>query len=219
MSAVFEVDPLRPAEAAEAVEAATEALKAGDLVILPTETVYGIASRPDDPEATGRLFEAKRRPAGLNLPVLASSAEEAFGLVEANETARRLAAAFWPGPLTMVLPRGARSREWPLGDEKGTAGVRVPDHALSLALLRRAGPLAATSANVSGAAPLNDRAALQQTFGEAVAVYILARTVTSPVAGVSSTVVDLTGDQPRVLREGPIEASRLAAVGGFGGLE
>jgi L-threonylcarbamoyladenylate synthase len=219
VSAVFEVDSSRPAEAAEAMEAATAALRAGGLVIFPTETVYGIASRPDDPEATARLFAAKRRPAALNLPVLASSAEEAMELVEANEAARRLADAFWPGPLTMVLPRAARSREWPLGDEAGTVGVRVPDHALSLALLERAGPLAATSANLSGTAPLNDRAALQQAFGEAVAVYIVARAGTESRAEVSSTVVDLTGEDLRVLREGPIPASRLAAVGGVGGLK
>jgi L-threonylcarbamoyladenylate synthase len=212
VSAVFEVDPTRPVEAAEAVDSAMAALRAGALAIFPTETVYGIASRPDDPAATARLFEAKRRPVSLNLPVLAASAEEALELVEANEPARRLAAAFWPGPLTMVLPRGARSREWSLGDETGTMGVRVPDHPLALALLQRAGPVAATSANFSGAAPLNDTAALQQTFGEAVAVYVVARAGTESLAGVSSTVVDLTGDELRVLREGPINASRLAAV-------
>lgn len=212
MSAVFEVDPSRPGEATEAIESATAALTAGALVIFPTETVYGIASRPDDPQATARLFEAKRRPTGLNLPVLAPSAKEAMELVEANEAARRLAAAFWPGPLTMVLPRGARSRHWPLGDETSTVGVRVPDHALSLALLERAGPLAATSANITGIAPLGDGEALQQVFGEAVAVYVVAPTGAQPKVGMSSTVVDLTGEELRVLREGPIDSSRLAAV-------
>lgn len=212
MSAVFAVDPSRPDEEAEAIHAATTALRAGALVILPTDTVYGIASRPDDPQATASLFEAKRRPAGLNLPVLAPSPEEALELVVANEVARRLAAAFWPGPLTMVLPRSGRSKSWQLGERPATVGVRVPDHALSLALLRRSGPLAATSANISGLAPVAGPAALQEAFGEAVAVYLVARTVAEAPLGVSSTVVDLTGEELRVLRKGPIDATRLAAV-------
>lgn len=220
MSAVFEVDPSPPAQAAEAIEAAATAFRAGALVIFPTETVYGIASRPDDPKATARLFEAKRRPAGLNLPVLAPSAEEAWELVVAGEAAQRLAAAFWPGPLTMVLPRGGRSRDWSLGEERGTIGLRVPDHAFSLALLERLGPVAATSANISGVAPLAGRAALQEAFGEAVAVYIVARTGAAGPAGQSSTVVDLTGRELRVLREGPIDPTRIAAVlRGVGGLK
>lgn len=215
MSAVFEVDPSRPGQAIEAIkaiEAATIALRAGGLVILPTETVYGIASRPDDPGATARLFEAKRRPAGLNLPVLAASVHEAWDLAVANQAAGRLAAALWPGPLTMVLPRGDRSRDWALGRETGTIGLRVPDHALTLALLERSGPLAATSANISGVPPLAGRAALQEAFGEAVAVYVVAPKGAPAPSGRSSTVVDLTGEEPRVLREGPIDASRIAAL-------
>lgn len=210
MSAVFEVDPSRPGEAAEAIDAATSALSAGALAVFPTETVYGIASRPDDPAATTRLFDAKRRPASLRLPVLAPSVEDALELVVADETARRLAEAFWPGPLTMVLPRSRRSMDWQLGERSSAIGVRVPDHLFSLALLQGAGPLAATSANVSGLAPLSSLAALQQAFGEAVAVYVVARAGTEAPEGMPSTVVDLTGEELRVLRHGPIPASRLA---------
>jgi L-threonylcarbamoyladenylate synthase len=212
MSLVFEVDPSRPSEADQAIQAAAEALEAGGLVVFPTETVYGIASRPDDEEATARLFEAKRRPLGLNLPVLAQSPPEALELVSPSVVARRLAAAFWPGPLTMVLPRGAPSRGWSLGEATATLGVRVPDHAISLALLKRSGPLASTSANISGIPPLSERAALQQAFGEAVAVYVMIAPGMEIDAGRSSTVVDLTGRELRVLREGPIDAARLLAV-------
>jgi L-threonylcarbamoyladenylate synthase len=212
MSLVFEVDPSSPTESAEAIEAAEKALNAGGLVVFPTETVYGIASRPDDPRATDRLFEAKRRPRGLNIPVLAASATQALDLVVPHEAARRLAAAFWPGPLTMVLPRGAGSRGWQLGEATATIGVRVPGHPLSLALLKRAGSLAATSANVSGLPPLAGRAALQGAFGDAVAIYLVTDVGAEVTGGWSSTVVDLTGPELRVLREGPIDEARLAAV-------
>lgn len=212
MTVVFEVDPEGPDEAGQAIRMTADAVKAGKLVVFPTDTVYGIACRPDDPKATNRLFEAKRRPPALNLPVLVSSAREAMGLVASNEAARRLAEVFWPGPLTMVLRRGARSKDWLLGEATQTIGVRVPDHALSLALLERAGPLAATSANISGRPPLLNQTALQEAFGDAVAVFVVARTAARPPSGQPSTVVDLTGPELRVLREGPIDAARLSSV-------
>jgi len=202
MRAVLEVDPGRPDEAA--LGQATAALVVGELVVFPTETVYGIAARPDDPSATRRLFVAKRRPSGLNLPVLAPSAEAAWRLANPDARADCLAAAFWPGPLTIVLPRSPVSLPWHLGDAEATVGVRVPDHPLTRALLERAGPLAATSANLSGRPPLESRDDLLAAFGDAVAVYlVLAPGSTSP-SGVPSTIVDLTVDPFRVLRAGPI---------------
>lgn len=217
MSVLLEVDPRRPDEVAEIITVAADAVNAGKLVVFPTDTVYGIASRPDDPRATNGLFEAKRRPPGLNLPVLVSSAREALGLVASNEAARQLAEVFWPGPLTMVLHRGARSQDWFLGEATQTIGLRVPDHALSLALLERAGPLAATSANISGRPPLHDQTAIQEAFGDAVAVYVVARTARPP-SGQPSTVVDLTRPDLRVLREGPIDAASLASFLGRRGV-
>ena len=216
MSVVFEVDPGRPDEVVEATKAVTEAIDAGDLVVVPTDTVYGLAARPDDPRATNRLFEAKRRPPRLNLPVLAPSAAEALDLVVSNDAATRLADVFWPGPLTVVLERGKRSKTWMLGEATQTIGIRVPDHALSLALLERTGPLAATSANISGGPLLHDEIALREAFGDKVAVYIVARTAFRP-SGQSSTVIDVTGPEVRVLREGPIDAARLAAIVGARG--
>jgi len=137
-------------------------------VVLPTETVYGIACRPDDAGATARLFEAKRRPRGLNLPVLAATAGAALALADVPEQAPALAAAFWPGPLTIVLRRSASSSSWDLGDEHGTIGVRVPDLLLTRAVLEAAGPLGVTSANLSGEPAASDRDALLATFGDGV---------------------------------------------------
>ena len=209
MSEAFEVDPAEPDLAADTLGAAARALMEGLLVVLPTETVYGLAARPDDPEATRRLFDAKRRPVGLNLPVLAAGAESAWELGVPNEAARRLAAAFWPGPLTLVLQRTERTRSYWLGERVESVGVRVPDHALSLALLRRSGPLAATSANLSGLPAIGDPAEIVRTFGEAVAVYLLAPAGARHPAGEPSSVVDLTSKPMRLLREGAIEARRL----------
>jgi L-threonylcarbamoyladenylate synthase len=214
MSVLFEVDPGDPAGLAEALEAAAEAVHVGHLLVFPTDTVYGVACRPDEPMATSRLFEAKRRPLGLSLPVLAPSTGEALDLAVPDDAARRLAGAFWPGPLTMVLPRSERSSDWPLGEATRTIGVRVPDHAVSLALLARTGPLAATSANLSGQRPLDDLASLREAFGLTVAVYIVERRAAPDPAGRSSTVVDLTEQVFRVVRKGPIDAAAISRVAG-----
>ncbi len=171
MSEVFEVDPEHPTASSAALAAAARALARGLLVVLPTETVYGIACRPDEPSATGRVFAAKRRPHGLNLPVLVAAAEAAWELGVPDHRATRLAAAFWPGPLTMVLPRSGRSRPWELGDRRDSIALRAPDLGLTSSLLRRAGPMAATSANLSGQPPLSDRNELVATFDQSVAVY------------------------------------------------
>lgn len=210
MSQVHEVDPA-DLERAQAIEAAAEAIAEGQLVVFPTETVYAIACRPDDPAATGRLFEAKRRPARLSLPVLTPDVTSAWRLGLRSVLASAVAEAFWPGPLTMVLPRTEASAAWDLGNRPGTIGLRVPDHRLAAALMRRAGPVAATSANLSGQQPVADPAGLVETFGDRVAVYL----VLSPgsvLGGSPSTVVDLTGEELLVLREGAIGPDRLRAV-------
>jgi L-threonylcarbamoyladenylate synthase len=217
MSRLFDVDPSHPDMAMAAIEAAAEAVRAGNLVVFPTDTVYGLACRPDDPAATARLFAAKRRPPGLTLPVLAASADQALDLVVPDERAARLAEAFWPGPLTVVLPRGQPSRDWRLGDVAESIGVRVPDHPLVLTLLQRTGPLAATSANISGEESIGEGRILREAFGENVAVYLLAPR--SSGSARSSTVVDLTGGDLVVLREGPIDPSVIiAAAGDAGGM-
>ena len=212
MTRVFEVDPRRPDQSLIALEAATGALAEGRLVVLPTETVYGIACRPDDPSATARVFAAKRRPVGLNLPVLVPSTEMGWEVAVPDERAARLARAFWPGPLTMVLPRTGRSREWELGRERDSVAVRVPDLGLALALLAMAGPLATTSANFSGRPPISDPDGLATTFGNSVEVLLVVASSIDPPRERPSTVVDLTGDTMRILREGSVGSDRVQAV-------
>jgi L-threonylcarbamoyladenylate synthase len=209
LSKIHEVDPARPEAASTAIRAAAKAIRSGDLVVFPTETVYGLAARPDHRRATQRAFEAKRRPAALNLPVLAASASEALWLTVPTETASKLAGRFWPGPLTLVLPRSGRSAAWHLGEHAFTIAVRVPDHAVSLALLRATGPLATTSANISGRLPLLDPDDLVEVFGALVDVYLLLPAGVRPPGRRVSTVLDLTGPKPRVVREGPIDRETL----------
>jgi tRNA threonylcarbamoyl adenosine modification protein (Sua5/YciO/YrdC/YwlC family) len=194
---VFEVEgPEDPA-----LEAAAEALGSGELVVLPTDTVYGVAGRPDLPGATGRIFEVKRRPPELTLPVLVAGTSDARRVASLGADAERLADRFWPGGLTLVLPRTEWSGPWDLGGEGGTVGVRVPAHEVALELLARTGPLAATSANRSGHPTPSDCPGVRAALGDQVAVYLCAG---SAASGVASTVVDLTAGEPRILREGAI---------------
>jgi len=212
VSEVFEVDPEHPTTSSAALAAAARALAQGLLVVLPTETVYGIACRPDEPSATGRVFAAKRRPHSLNLPVLVADAKAAWELGVSDDRATRLAAAFWPGPLTMVLPRSGRSQPWELGERRDSIALRVPDLPLASSLLRRVGPMAATSANLSGQLSPSDRDELVATFGHFVAVYLVLVLGIAPAHGNPSTVVDLTGEEVRVLRPGPLPAERIRAT-------
>ena len=212
MSPVFRVDPERPDQAGPAIDHAVRALVSGRLVVFPTETVYGIAARPDLSEATDRLFAAKRRPPGLALPVLAPSTEAAWEVASATKAAERLAEWFWPGPLTLVLERADASRGWRLGEEAGSVGVRVPAHPLTAALLSRAGPLATTSANLSGRPPVAEPEELTATFGDSVAVYLLLAPGGPEPEGRPSTVVDVRGPEPKILRRGAIEQAEVLRV-------
>jgi L-threonylcarbamoyladenylate synthase len=196
MAPVFELT--EPEDAA--LEAAEQALARGELVVLPTDTVYGVAARPDVAGATARVFQAKRRARGLNLPVLAADLGQAGGVGSLDRRAVTLAERFWPGALTVVVPRGPAAASWDLGAERATVALRVPNHPVALALLARTGPLAATSANRSGRATPDDCVGVREELRDAVAVYLCAGTL-SPVP---STIVDLTGPEPRVLRTGAL---------------
>jgi L-threonylcarbamoyladenylate synthase len=192
-------DPIRDAAAA-AVR--------GELVVIPTDTVYGIGTRPDDPDATARVFDAKQRRRDLVLPVLVGSRTQAETIASFDARAHRLADDSWPGALTLVLPRTARSREWDLGGDGASVGVRLPSHRLALAVLELAGPLAVTSANRSGEPPARTCAEIERAFGSLVSVTLC---TDEPLEGRSSTVVDLTGEVAVVLRAGDISPQRIKA--------
>jgi L-threonylcarbamoyladenylate synthase len=194
------VDPV-----AEAVAAALR----GELIVFPTDTVYGIGTRADDAGAVARVFEAKRRPRDLTLPVLVPTTATARELAEFDERAERAAARWWPGALTIVLPRSDRSRGWELGGSADTIGLRVPHDPMALAVLAGTGPLAVTSANRSGEAPLEGCDGLAAAFGDLVAVYLCRE---APLEGFASTVLDLSGPEPAVIREGAIPREELDRV-------
>ena len=206
----LQVDPDCPGT--EAIAEAAERLRTGDLVAFPTETVYGLGANALDAEAVARIFAAKGRPARNPLIVHVADVESVLDLVTVwPETAQRLAEAFWPGPLTLVLPRHARIPDIVTGGGP-TVGVRIPAHPVALALLRAAGvPVAAPSANRS--------LQLSPTRAEHVALslggripLILDGGATS--GGIESTVVDLSGDVPRLLRPGLLGPTQIEAIVG-----
>jgi L-threonylcarbamoyladenylate synthase len=187
---------------------AVEALRKGELVVLPTDTVYGVAARPDLSNATARLFEAKGRPRDLNLPVLVADPADAARVGILDDRARRLAEEFWPGGLTVVVRRTDESLRWDLGEEHETVGVRVPDHPVTGAILREAGPLAVTSANRSGEPTPPTCEGVRAALGDSVAVYVCDDRPPGP----ASTIVDLTGGEPRVLRRGVLDPETVLAA-------
>jgi L-threonylcarbamoyladenylate synthase len=189
-------------------EAAGEVL-AGGLVVLPTDTVYGIGCLPFDSGAVDRLFTAKERPRELELPILVPSREAAEQIAALEDRARLLVDSFWPGALTLVLPRTEASRSWALGGNAATVGVRMPDAEVALELLRATGPLAVTSANRSGDPTPATCEEIRSAFGTSVAGYLCAD---DAVVGRPSCVVDLTGPEPRILREGDLATEVLAAL-------
>jgi L-threonylcarbamoyladenylate synthase len=200
--------PVEPV-AASSVAEAERAVLAGGLVVLPTDTVYGIGCLPFDAGAVGRLFESKKRPRRLELPVLVSSTEAAERISAPDDRARLLMDRFWPGALTLVMSRSAESREWPLGGDETTIGVRMPAAAAALQLLRATGPLAVTSANRSGAPTPGSCDEIRSIFGSAVAAYLCDDGI---VTGRASCVVDLTVPEPRILREGELAEHVLSLL-------
>ena len=190
---------------AEAVAAALR----GELVVIPTDTLYGIGTRPDRADATASLFAAKGRPRTLELPVLVPSPALAAAVAKMDERAARLAGALWPGALTLVLPRTRESAGWDLGGDPSTIGVRVPRHPLALRVLTGTGPLAVTSANRSGAEPASTCSELVEVFDDAVSVYLCED---APLPGRASTVLDLAHGDPVVLREGHVGGDEIARL-------
>ena len=187
---------------------AVELLRAGRIVAIPTDTVYGIAADLALPDAIERLFAAKRRPPEKAVAVLLADAAQAWSLGVPSPAARLLAERFWPGGLTLVLPvRPDVTLPGVLAAGTPTIGVRVPDHAAPRALAAALGPLPTTSANLSGQPDARDAAEVAATLGEAIALVIDGGPIRG---GPASTVVDCTTDRPAILRPGAIDPSVLA---------
>ena len=181
---------------------AIAALRRGAVVGVPTDTVYGLAVDPSRHGATGALFALKGRPSNSDLPVLVASIEDAEGLAGPaglTPIARRLAEAFWPGALTIVVTRRPEL-DWVLGAHDQTIGLRCPASAIVRAVCEQAGPLATTSANLHGAPPCTDAEAVRRVFGDGIAAVIDG----GRCEGLPSTVVDVTYGVPRCLRPGAI---------------
>jgi L-threonylcarbamoyladenylate synthase len=212
---VFPVDPVSPDP--EVIAAAAARIRAGELVAFPTETVYGLGAHALNPEAVARIFAAKGRPATNPVIVHVPDAAAARALSSAwPAVADSLAERFWPGPLTLIVPA---QDTVPSEVRAGLAsvGVRVPAHPVALALLRAAGvPIAAPSANRSNQLSPTTAAHVRDGLGEAAGV-ILDGGPTD--VGIESTVLDLTGPTPKVLRPGGITREQLEAVLGPVGLE
>ena len=200
------------ADAAEREAGVTEAsrmLQRGRLVVLPTDTVYGVGADAFEPAAVQRLLDAKGRGRQMPPPVLVSAKTTLEALaVGVPDWARALVEELWPGPLTLVL-RQQPSLQWDLGETRGTVAVRMPDHDVALELLARTGPLAVSSANRSGlpAALTVDEA--EEMLGDSVRIYLDGGAAPGPVP---STIVDCTAEQGRVLRLGALPLERLNEV-------
>jgi L-threonylcarbamoyladenylate synthase len=199
----------------EGLAAAATAIRKGELVVMPTDTVYGIGCDAFDPAAVARLLKAKRRGRDMPPPVLVSTVTTLDALATGiPDWARTLVEEFWPGPLTLVCTQQS-SLQWDLGDARGTVAIRMPDDDVALELLQRTGPLAVSSANLSGRpAALDADQAIEMLGTEVTAVLD-----SGPAPGeLASTILDCTGAKPRVLREGALPLDRIREVLALTGL-
>jgi L-threonylcarbamoyladenylate synthase len=194
---------VRLASDLDGIASAAALLRNGDLVAFPTDTVYGVGCRVRDPEALARLFAAKRRPPDKAVPLLVPDLAAAVGSgFVADDRAARLAAHFWPGGLTLVLPSAT-----------GGAGqaFRAPNHPVALALLAAAGPLATSSANRSGEPETLDADDVLIAFADGDEPRAVVDGGRVP-GGVASSVLDLSGDRPRLVREGAVARGEIEAL-------
>jgi tRNA threonylcarbamoyl adenosine modification protein (Sua5/YciO/YrdC/YwlC family) len=201
-----------PTQRAQGIASAVGALKGGKLVVMPTDTVYGIGADAFDSAAVTALLAAKGRGRDMPVGVLVGSWHTIEGLVYTMPAgARELIRAFWPGALSLVVQQ-APSLQWDLGDTRGTVMLRMPLHPVAIELLREVGPMAVSSANVSGRPAAVDVDAARNQLGDLVDVYLDSGPSERQAA---STIVDLTGATPRILRAGPVSVERVAEVLGL----
>jgi tRNA threonylcarbamoyl adenosine modification protein (Sua5/YciO/YrdC/YwlC family) len=207
MSALYDCADTQQREAG--ITAAVTAVAEGGLVVLPTDTVYGIGADAFTPSAVSALLAAKGRGRSIPPPVLVGSVRAAAALTESlGAFGQDLIDEFWPGPLTLVF-RASPTLNWDLGDTLGTVAVRMPLHPVALELLRRTGPMAVSSANRHGSPPATTAGEAQAQLGAGVSVYLDG----GPCAdNVPSTILDLTGTVPRMLRAGAVSIDQLRKV-------
>jgi L-threonylcarbamoyladenylate synthase len=193
----------------EGLVAATSAVQTGQLVVLPTDTVYGLGADAFNPAAVTALLAAKGRGRNMPPPVLVGSVRAAAALAESlGAFGQDLIDEFWPGPLTLVF-RSSPTLLWDLGDTMGTVAVRMPLHPVALDLLRRTGPMAVSSANRHSLPAATTAEEAQTQLGDAISVYLDG----GPCAdNVPSTILDLTGTVPRMLRAGALSVDALRKV-------
>jgi tRNA threonylcarbamoyl adenosine modification protein (Sua5/YciO/YrdC/YwlC family) len=191
------------------IEEAGAAIRRGELVVIPTDTVYGVAADAFAPYAVEALLAAKGRDRAMPVPVLVASPEMLDALVEdLPASGRSLIDAFWPGALTVVV-RHTAHLSWDLGETRGTVAVRMPNHELARELIAQTGPLAVSSANRTGNLAPSTMLDARLQLGATVAVYLDG----GPSGeSVPSTIVDVTAERPRVLRAGAIDVERLREV-------
>jgi L-threonylcarbamoyladenylate synthase len=199
------------ADSPHAIQRALDVLQAGGLVAFPTDTVYGVGARAFDGKAVEAIYTAKGRAIEKAIPVLIGDGEDITKTTsEVPAMARKLAERFWPGPLTIILTK--RSDLPDSVSATNTVGVRVPDHMVARRVLRAAGPMAVTSANISGQpSPSTAEEVFMQLNGRIALILDGGKTP----GGVPSTVVDCTGTQPIVIREGPISFREILAITGL----
>jgi len=196
-------------ERANGLREAASAIRRGELVVMPTDTVYGLGADAFDKDAVAALLAAKGRGRNMPSPVLIGSPTTLHGLVtDFSEAAWELVDAFWPGGLTLVA-KHQPSLRWDLGETRGTVAVRMPLHPVAIELLNTTGPLAVSSANLTGGPSPATCDEAQQQLGDAVSVYLDGGRADHAVP---SSIVDVTGRTPRLLREGALSADQLREV-------
>jgi L-threonylcarbamoyladenylate synthase len=200
-----------PAERTTGLDVAGSAVRRGDLVVLPTDTVYGLGTDAFSPAAVAKLLETKARGRDMPVPVLVGSPRTLPGIAtNLSDAARSLVEAFWPGGLTLVCAVQP-TLTWDLGETRGTVAVRMPLHPVAIELLTATGPMAVSSANRSGMAPATALDEAIEQFEDAVSVYLDGGPSGEPVP---SSIVDVTGDVPRLLRAGAVTEESLREVCG-----
>ena len=198
-----------PDQRAAGLREAAGAVRRGQLVVMPTDTVYGIGADAFSAPGIAALLTAKGRGRDMPVPVLVGAPSTLHGLIaKFPESGWDLVDAFWPGPLTIVA-RHQPSLQWDLGDTRGTVAVRMPLHPVAIELLTSTGPMGVSSANRSGQPPAATASQAQEQLGASVDVYLDGGPT---MDSVPSTIIDLTGPAPQLLREGGLPFEELLKV-------